>query len=79
MIAIILNLCYIKNKKAPTPKWMPQLGLRLTDVASSVGRQDWHFNYLFLFLLSRKARIATIKLPKDITNVHIPMNTLSIS
>lgn len=41
-------------------------------------RQDRHF-YFLLFLLSRKARNATTKLPKDISNPIIPMNTKIIS
>jgi hypothetical protein len=51
----------------------PENGLNvLTDTAYPVGRQDRHF-YFFLFLLSRKARNATMKLPKDISNAKIPM------
>ena len=39
----------------------------LKDTAYPVGRQDRHF-YFRLFLLSRMASNATIKLPKDISN-----------
>ena len=41
-------------------------------------RQGGHF-YLRLFLLSRKAIIATIKLPKDISKAKIPMKIVMIS
>ncbi len=70
----------LKTGKAPTPKWMPPDNrlVVLTDTAYPVGRQDRHF-YLFLFLLSRKARNATTKLPKDISNANIPMKIETIS
>ena len=50
----------------------------LKDTAYPVGRQDRHF-YFRLFLLSRKASNATIKLPKDISNANIPMKIEMIS
>jgi hypothetical protein len=50
----------------------------LTDTAYPVGRQDRHF-YFRLFLLSRKASNATIKLPKDISKANIPMKIEMIS
>lgn len=50
----------------------------LKDTAYPVGRQDRHF-YFRLFLLSRKASNATIKLPKDINNANIPMKIEIIS
>ena len=50
----------------------------LNDTAYPVGRQDRHF-YFRLFLLSRKASNATIKLPKDINNANIPMKIEMIS
>lgn len=66
--------------KAPTPKVdaLSQgiLSLRTTPILCC--RQDRHF-YFFLFLLSRKARNATIKLPKDINKPIIPMNIIIIS
>ena len=55
-----------------------RLMIVLTDTAYSVCRQDRHF-YFRLFLLSRKASNATIKLPKDISNANIPMKTEMIS
>ena len=42
-------------------------------------RQDRHFYFRLLFLLSRKASNATIKLPKDISNANIPMKIEMIS
>ena len=51
----------------------------LTDTAYPVGRQDRHFYFRLLFLLSRKAGNATIKLPKDISNANIPMKIEMIS
>ena len=71
----ILNI-----RKAPTPKG-DALGIGLfvlTDTAYPVGRQDRHF-YFRLFLLSRKASNATIKLPKAINNVNIPRKIEMIS
>ena len=50
----------------------------LKDTAYPVGRQDRHF-YFRLFLLSRKASNATIKLPKDINNANIPMKIEMLS
>nr|DAH48487.1 MAG TPA: hypothetical protein [Caudoviricetes sp.] len=41
-------------------------------------RQSRHF-YLRLFLLSRKASNANIKLPKDISKANIPMKIETIS
>ena len=52
--------------------------LTAKDTAYPVGRQDRHF-YFRLFLLSRKASNATIKLPKDISNANIPMKIEMIS
>ena len=70
----------LRTRKAPTPKWMPPENWLdvLTDTAYPVGRQDRHF-YFFLFLLSRKARNVTTKLPKDISNANIPMKIEMIS
>ena len=51
----------------------------LTDTAYPVGRQDRLFYFRLLFHLSRKARAATIKLPKDISNVNIPLKIEMIS
>ena len=57
----------------------PENGLDvLIDTAYPVGRQDRHF-YFFLFLLSRKARNAITKLPKDISKANIPMKIVMIS
>ena len=72
---------YDYTKKAPTPKWMLPRRLNVfTDTAYPVCRQDRHFYFrLFLFLLSRKASNAIIKLPKDISNANIPIKTEMIS
>ena len=48
------------------------------NLKRSLGRQDRHF-YFRLFLLSRKASNATIKLPKDISKANIPMKIEMIS
>ena len=56
----------------------PEVQVVLTDAASPVGRQERHF-YFFLFLLSRKARNAITKLPKDISKPIIPININMIS
>ena len=68
--------------KAPTPKVdAPRIMLNvLTDTAYPVGRQDRHF-YFFLLSLSlvRKARNATIKLPKIANKVSIPRKIEIIS
>ena len=68
--------------KAPTPKVdAPRIMLNvLTDAAYPVGRQDRHF-YFFLLSLSlvRKARNATIKLPKVANKVSIPRKIEIIS
>ena len=50
----------------------------LMDTAYPVDQTGWAF-YLRLFLLSRKAIIATIKLPKDISRANIPMKIEIIS
>ena len=50
----------------------------LTDTAHPVDQTGWAF-YFRLFLLSRKALIATIKLPKDISNANIPIKIEIIS
>ena len=50
----------------------------LTDTAHPVDQTGWAF-YFRLFLLSRKAIIATIKLPKDINKANIPMKIEIIS
>ncbi len=42
-------------------------------------RQDRHFYFFLLFLLSRKVRNATIKLPKEISKPIIPININTIS
>ena len=42
-------------------------------------RQDRHFYFFFLFLLSRKVRNATIRLPKEISKPIIPINIKMIS
>ena len=57
---------------------LPKVVFVLTDAASPVGRQERHF-YFFLFLLSRKARNAITKLPKDISKPIIPINVNMIS
>ena len=66
--------------KAPTPKVdAPSQGsLSLRTAPILWLRQDRHF-YFFLFLLSRKARNATIKLPKDISKANISMKIEIIS
>ena len=74
------NCDILKLKKAPTPK-VDALGIGLyvlTDTAYPVGRQDRHF-YFRLFLLSRKASNATIKLPKVNNKVKIPRKIEMIS
>lgn len=67
-------------KKASTPKWMLPISMLnvLTDTAHPVCRRVGIF-YFFLFLLSRKARNATIKLPKDINKANIPIKIEIIS
>jgi len=50
----------------------------LTDTAHPVDQTGWAF-YLRFFLLSRKAIIATIRLPKDINKANIPMKIEIIS
>ena len=75
------NYAILNTRKAPTPK-VDALGIVsnvLTDTAYPVARQDRHFYFFLLFLLSRKARNAIIKLPKDIIKVNIPMKTERIS
>lgn len=66
--------------KRPLQSGCSEFRLRnvLTDTAYPVGRQDRHF-YFRLFLLSRKASNATIKLPKEISNANIPMKIEMIS
>ena len=49
-------------------------GHRLSRLPTGIG-----IFYFFLFLLSRKARNATTKLPKDISNANIPMKIEMIS
>ena len=68
------------KRKHPLQSGCSEFRLRnvLTDTAYPVGRQDRHF-YFRLFLLSRKASNATIKLPKDISNANIPMKIEMIS
>ena len=50
----------------------------LMDTAYPVDQTGWAF-YLRLFLLSRKAIITTIKLPKDMSRASIPMKIEIIS
>ncbi len=68
-------------KRKPTSKWMlPRMVFNvLTDTASPVCRQERHFYFFLLFLLSRKVRHATIKLPKEISKPIIPINIKMIS
>ena len=74
-----LNKCYINNKKEhPLQSGCSRKGFRSKDPASPVCRQERHF-YFFLFLLSRKARNATIKLPKATSKLNIPIITEIIS
>ena len=80
MVEIPLSLCYIGYKegahsKVDAPK-RKDLPLRASPILWL--RQDRHF-YFFLFLLSRKARNAIIKLPKVANNVSIPMKIERIS
>ena len=49
------------------------------DHASSVGRQERHFYFFLLFLLSRKFRNATTKPPKVQSKVNIPRKIEIIS
>ena len=74
---------YYNNTKGkhPLQSGCSEFKLRnvLTDIAYPVGRQDRHFYFRLLFLLSRKASNATIKLPKDISNANIPMKIDMIS
>ena len=73
------NKCYSINKKEhPLQSGCSRKGFRSKDPASPVGRQERHF-YFFLFLLSRKARNATIKLPKATSKLNIPIITEIIS
>ena len=51
----------------------------LTDTAHPVSQTGWAFYFFLRFLLSRKARIATIKLPKEISKAKIPMKIEIIS
>ncbi|KEZ89452.1 hypothetical protein IO98_15905 [Lacrimispora celerecrescens] len=68
------------KRKHPLQKWMlSRLMLKCPyDTAYPVGRQGGHF-YFLLFLLSRKARNATIKLPKDINKANISMKIVMTS
>lgn len=50
----------------------------LTDIAYPAADRIG-FLYFFLFLLSKKARNATIRLPKDINKANIPMKIEIIS
>ena len=50
----------------------------LTDNAHPVDQTGWAF-YFRLFLLSRKAINATIRLPKDISKANIPIKIETIS
>ena len=72
---VIVNI-----RKAPIPKVDASrtelMSLRTPPILWV--RQDRHF-YFFLFLLSRKARNATVRLPKVANSVSIPMNIEIIS
>ncbi|MCM1172053.1 MAG: hypothetical protein NC393_07985 [Clostridium sp.] len=66
--------------KAPTPKWMLPKRLFCPYGHCLIWcRQVRHFYFFLLFLLSRKVRNATIKLPKEISKPIIPMNIKIIS
>ena len=80
-VLFFLAVCAIVGiGKAPTPKWMLPSWLNvLTDTAYPVCWQDRHFYFFLLFLLSRKVRNATIKLPKEISKPIIPINIKIIS
>ena len=63
-----------------TPKWMlPDLALLLRAPPILWPRQDRHFYFFLLFLLSRKVRNATIRLPKEISKPIIPIKIKIIS
>ena len=85
-------LCYPLNRKrcllvTDTPKqsspfqwWMlPKLALLLRALPILRLRQDRHFYFFLLSLLSRKVRNATIRLPKEISKPIIPINIKMIS
>jgi len=75
-----MMLLYLYKRKAPTPKVdAPRnviMSLRTPPILWV--RQDRHF-YFRLFLLSRKASNAMIKLPKDNSNANIPVKLEIIS
>ncbi len=73
---VILNI-----RKAPTPKVDASRTYYniLMDTAYPVVRQDKHFYFFLLFLLLRKVRNVTVKLPKEISRLIIPINIKIIS
>ena len=76
---MLITYAILDIGKAPTPKWMlPNRSICPNGHRLSVDQTERHF-YFFLFLLSRKARNATIKLPKATNNVSIPMKIEIIS
>ena len=71
----------IKLKKAPTPKWMlPRIFMNLSMIgAYPVCRQDRHFYYLRLFLLSRKVSNATMNILTATIKEAVPRIVETIS
>lgn len=85
----VCDILYIKERhlrqqmpssEFPTPKWiLPDLALLLRALPILWARQDRHFYFFLLFLLSRKVRNATTRLPKEISKPIIPINIKMIS
>lgn len=80
-VVILELLWYISHRKSTHSKVdAPDVVIVLTDIASLCGRQRGIFYFFLLFLsLVRKARNATIKLPKAANKVSIPMKIEIIS
>ena len=76
MVYAILNKRKSTHSKVDAPEYDVIWSL---DHASSVGRQERHFYFFLLFLLSRKFRNATTKPPKVQSKVNIPRNIDIIS
>lgn len=81
MVEVSYSICYSNHKKSTHSKGgCSRIGLyALTGSAYPVCRQDRHLYFFLLFLLSKKVRNATIKLPKEIRRLIIPINIKIIS
>lgn len=81
VVEIPNTLCYIEHRRSTHSKGGCSesrfLSLRTTPILCA--GQDRHFYFFLPFLLLRKVKNATIKLPKEIRRLIIPINIKIVS